>query len=66
MSPLPATANRLDPPETVDPEASVLSHVILYRAAQDFLLSARRDDEQWRAPREEEQRSRRQERPADW
>ena len=33
--------------------------------APDFLLSARRDDEQWRVPREEEQRSRRQKGQAD-
>ena len=49
---------------TMSSGTSVLSPVILYRDAPDFLWSARRDDEQWRAPREEEQRSRRQERQA--
>ena len=44
--------------------ASVLSQIKRGEDAQDFLLSARRDDEQWRAPREEEQRSRQRKRPA--
>ena len=46
-------------------KASVLTSNYAYEDAQEFLLSARRDDEQWRAPREEEQRSRRQKGPAD-
>ena len=37
-------------PERGRTTPSVLSHVILYQDAQDFLLSARRDDEQWRPP----------------
>ena len=44
--------------------ASVLSQIKRGEYAQEFLLSARRDDEQWRAPREEEQRSRRRKGPA--
>ena len=34
------------------PRASVLSQIKRGEYAQEFLLSARRDDEQWRAPRE--------------
>ena len=45
--------------------ASVVSHKYGYEDARGFWLSARRDDEQWRAPREEEQRSRRPKGPAD-
>ena len=45
--------------------ASVASHKYGYEDARAFWLSARRDDEQWRAPREEEQRSRRPKGPAD-
>ena len=45
--------------------ASVVSHKYGYEAARAFWLSARRDDEQWRVPREEEQRSRRPKGPAD-
>ena len=39
--------------------ASVVSHKYGYEDARAFWSSARRDDEQWPLPREEEQRSRR-------
>ena len=51
--------------DAMRPFSSVVSHKYAYEDARAFWSSARRDDEQWPLPREEEQRSRRPKGPAD-